>query len=132
MDYRKQSTVLVPDKRWQRVDMYLFNRFIEMFGTDEELAPYILSWTFPDKDSFYKRNVAWDGVISVADYQEFLDNLINTLPAKYRKKEAKRVLPIIDLYIWPKTFELAELERNNTPINEKEPTNELLLDTTKS
>ena len=131
MNYRKQSTLLVPDKRWQKVDMYLFNRFIEMFGTDEELAPYINTWAFPDKHSFYTRNVEWDGVISVSDYQEFLDNLINTIPSKYRKKEAKKVLPIIDLYIWPKTFELAELERNNTQTNVKQPSEELFIDTTK-
>lgn len=83
-----------------------------MFGIDSEIQAYIDNGDFPSKREYLARNSiceAW--VISIADYKEFLDNLVSTLPTKFSKKEAKKLLPIIDLYMWPKTFELAELEK---------------------
>lgn len=120
MQYKKFSHITIPTKRWEKVDIYLFNRFLEMFGSDEEITNYINTWEFKEKKEYIKRvypNSHW--IISIKDYQEFLDELINTLPKKFRKKQAKKVLPIIDLYMGPKTFELAELENNSKIPNEK-------------
>jgi len=119
MQYVKQSTITIPKVKWEKVDIYLFNRFLEMFGIDSEIQAYIDSWDFPSKKDYLARNsICEDWVISIADYKEFLDWLLSTLPTKYRKKEAKKVLPIIDLYMGPKTFELAQLEKTNKITNE--------------
>ncbi len=103
-----------------------------MFGIDSEIQTYMDTWDFPSKKDYLARNSICDNwVISIADYKEFLDGLINNLPTKFRKKEAKKILPIIDIYMGPKTFELAELEKNNKIDNGKQATNELQLDTSK-
>lgn len=131
MEYKKFSHITIPTKRWEKVDIYLFNRFLEMFGSDEEITTYINTWEFKEKKEYIKRvypNSHW--IISIKDYQEFLDELINTLPKKFRKKQAKKVLPIIDLYMGPKTFELAELENNSKIQNEKKTTDEIHSDVT--
>jgi len=133
MQYVKQSTITIPRKRWEKVDIHLFNRFLEMFGINSEVEVYMETWDFPSKKDYLARNsICEKWVISIADYKEFLDWLIKNLPTKYSKKEAKKILPIIDIYMGPKTFELAELEKNNkiNP-NEQPITNEIQLDTSK-
>lgn len=132
MQYVKQSSIIIPKAKWEKVDIYLFNRFLEMFGIDSEIQSYLDNGDFPSKKEYLSRNsICVDWVISIADYKEFLDWLIKTLPTKFRKKEAKKLLPIIDLYMGPKTFELAELEKTNK-INNESTAKEILDITSKS
>ena len=115
MTYKKESTILIPIKRWEKVMTYIFNRFLETFGTDEEISQYLEGGKLTDRDSYYNRIIdSKDWILSVADYQVFLDWIIDNLPKKFNKKEAKKTLPIIDLYMWPITIESANQRKEWT------------------
>lgn len=121
MTYTKKTTITIPTQRWEAIGDWLIARFLEMFGTDELITQYLDSGRrLFDKVKYTAVatwNVAWvlTGIITIADYQEFLDYLYDNLPSKYRKIGTawkpwfKNVMPIIDLGLWPLTFEGAAL-----------------------
>lgn len=109
MSYKRFATNHIKTKRWTKLWPYLFERFLEYFGTNDEIDEYNNSATFPNKENYFERVInCKDWVLTVREYQEFLDWIVTNLPKKFSKKEAKKILPMIDLYMWPMTIELAE------------------------
>ena len=116
MDYKKKTTLTIKDYHGQAIGDWLIARFLEMFWDDELVQEYI--------DSGYRKfnefrlvemNMNWGKwVISVKEYQQFLDNLLKILPKKYRKRWSvgrpwfKNVVPLVDMKYWPMTFEAGE------------------------
>ena len=118
MDYKKTTSLIVPTQKWEWIGDYLVARFLEMFWTDELITQYIDSSRSKFDKEKYTHLITWvgdSGIISVKDYQEFLDNLRSTLPNKFRKKWTAgkpwfdNVMPIIDLWMGPMTFEQGKL-----------------------
>lgn len=121
MTYTKKTTITIPTQRWEAIGDWLIARFLEMFGTDELITQYLESGRRQFDKMKYTQIATWDvawtltWVIAIADYQEFLDYLYDNLPSKYRKIGTagkpwfKNVMPIIDLWMGPLTFEGAAL-----------------------
>lgn len=113
MTYKKKSTITIPDYYGQAIGDWLIARFLEMFGTDELIQEYIdSSHRGFNEIKLVELNLGGGlGVISISDYQEFLDNLQKNLPKKYRKKGSpwkpwfRNVVPLVDMKYWPLTFE---------------------------
>lgn len=125
MKYKKPWKVLIPDYRWQAIGDWLIARHLEFFGSDELISQYISSWYKQfDKIKYIEQIMGWDKwVISVWDYQEFLDNLRKILPKKYRlhgtigKPWFDNVMPMVALWMSPLTFEAAAMKITNAPNN---------------
>lgn len=118
MNYKKKTTITVPSFHWEAIGDWLIARFLEEFWTDALVNEYISSWRKQFDKLEYLKNSNWpneEGIISVKDYQEFLDNLRKSLPKKYRKKWSAgkpwfdNVVPMVDMGIWPMTFEQGKL-----------------------
>lgn len=90
------------------------SRLLEQFWTDEEITAFIETGEIPDKDSYANRVILCDDwIISVADYKEVLETILNNVPKRWSKRKAKSMLQMVDFYMWPKTFELADQIKQN-------------------
>lgn len=113
MRYKRTSTLSIKDYHGQAIGDWLIARFLEMFWNDELINEYITSWykRFNEVKMVELGMGDGMGIISVADYQEFLDNLLQILPKKYRKKGTagkpwfRNVVPLVDMKYWPMTYE---------------------------
>lgn len=121
MKYIKTTTISIPEIRWEAIGDWIIARFLEMFGSDELINQYLSSGRKQFDKSKYVELATWlnihwlmDWVISIADYQEFLDWLRVILPSKFRKKGTAwrpwfdNVMPMVDLWMGPMTFEAAD------------------------
>lgn len=131
--FQRKTTIDIVDKKKTDVATYIVHRLWEYFTTDDFINQYVNNWykSSTDMKVWYAENIVnhKDWIISVEYYSEILDYIRATLPKKYVKKwDAFKpwfdnVMPLLDMIFWPKTFELAELEKNNTPnpqVNEQE------------
>lgn len=120
MTFTKRTTLTIPDSPTQWIGDWLISRYLEQFGSDKLIMEFISSWlmqfnkieyTILATGEQHDGELKW--VISVSDYQEFLDGLRAKLPKKFRKKGSvgkpwfDNVIPIVDLGMWPFTFEAA-------------------------
>lgn len=121
MKYIKTTTISIPEIRWEAIGDWIIARFLEMFGSDELINQYLSSGRKQFDKSKYVELATWmnaqwlmDWVISIADYQEFLNWLRVILPSKFRKKGTAwspwfdNVMPMVDLWMGPMTFEAAD------------------------
>lgn len=121
MKYIKTTTISIPEIRWEAIGDWIIARFLEMFGSDELITQYLSSGRKQFDKSKYVELATWmnaqwlmDWVISIADYQEFLNWLRVILPSKFRKKGTAwspwfdNVMPMVDLWMGPMTFEAAD------------------------
>lgn len=115
------TTIKLPLLRGEPIGDYLIARFLEKFGTDEIILQYIKSWRKTFDKELYMKVVDGNGkwVISVSDYQEFLNELRKNLPKKYNKTYKwagyDKVVPIVDAMFWPVTHEQAALRVMEIP-----------------
>lgn len=121
MQYTKKTTIIIPEIKWEAIGDWIISRFLEQFGNDKLIQEYLDSWRKKFNMQEYVLLATWDvswiytWVISIADYQEFLDTIRARLPKKYRKIWTpwkpwfKNVTPMVDLMMWPITFEAATL-----------------------
>lgn len=116
----KKSTLTIPLIKWEGIGDWLIERFLEEFGDDELITEYLTS----NRKQFNKAKytslamgetlTGFDWVISIEDYQAFLDRLYQELPPRFRKKwsEGKpwfmNVMPMVDMGMGPLTFEAAD------------------------
>lgn len=117
------TTISIPPAYGQGIGDWLVERFLEKFWNDELIESYLLSWRKSYDISKYitlaigEMEGGTEGRISIKEYQEFLDELYKILPKKFRKTWSagkpwfKNVMPIVDLGMWPLTFEAADKKR---------------------
>lgn len=112
MNYIPPSSVKIEDKRWIKLADYLYNRFLELFWTTEEIEEFAKTKEIVDKSQYINRmknSVDW--VLSYNEYKLLMDTIVSNMPKRFSKRKAKQVLSIIDFYMWPKLIEQANEEK---------------------
>lgn len=127
LNYKRSSTIDIVDKKSTDVTTYIVHRLFELFASDTFIQEYIDNWYVSNVSmkKWYMENIVnpVDWVIAIEEYQSILDTIRKTLPKKYSKKGSStspwfdNTMPIIDMIFWPKSFELAELEKSSRNIN---------------
>ncbi len=107
---------------------YVVKKFVERFGTDE-VVDMVNERRITEFHKWWGPNVASskDGVISVKEYQDWVELVRRLLPKKYSKKKYDMEIIVADMMYGPMTIEMrAEIKKNK----ELEDTNNNLKEVT--